>query len=73
MTDRESFGIDGKVAIMAGGGSRESVVEESEAVWENLLKVNITSMFLASERARFITGQTLVVDGGATLIGPKRE
>ena len=30
-------------------------------------------LFLASNRARFITGQTLVVDGGATLVGPKRE
>ncbi len=30
-------------------------------------------LFLASARARFITGQTLVVDGGATLVGPKRE
>ncbi len=30
-------------------------------------------LFLASNRARFITGQTLVVDGGATVVGPKRE
>jgi NAD(P)-dependent dehydrogenase (short-subunit alcohol dehydrogenase family) len=28
--------------------------------------------FLASRRARFITGQALVVDGGATLVGPER-
>ncbi|MBT5665309.1 MAG: SDR family oxidoreductase, partial [Rhodospirillaceae bacterium] len=29
--------------------------------------------FLLSNRARYITGQTLVVDGGATLRGPQRD
>ena len=30
-------------------------------------------VFLASNRARYITGHTLVVDGGATIVGPSRE
>jgi NAD(P)-dependent dehydrogenase (short-subunit alcohol dehydrogenase family) len=35
--------------------------------------VGMAVRFLLSDQARFITGQTLVVDGGATLVGPSRE
>ena len=35
--------------------------------------VGMAVRFLLSDQARFITGQTLIVDGGATLVGPSRE
>jgi NAD(P)-dependent dehydrogenase (short-subunit alcohol dehydrogenase family) len=35
--------------------------------------VGLAVRFLLSSHARYITGHTLVVDGGATLVGPARE
>jgi NAD(P)-dependent dehydrogenase (short-subunit alcohol dehydrogenase family) len=35
--------------------------------------IGMAVRFLLSDQARFITGQTVVVDGGASLVGPARE
>ena len=48
---------------------RASVMGIEGTGWD----IGLAVQFLASARARFITGQTLVVDGGATLVGPSRE
>jgi NAD(P)-dependent dehydrogenase (short-subunit alcohol dehydrogenase family) len=36
------------------------------------MKITQAAMRRLSDHARYITGQTLVVDGGATLVGPRR-
>ncbi len=48
---------------------RESVLGVEGTGWD----IGNAVRFLASERACYITGQTLVVDGGATLKGPERD
>ena len=35
--------------------------------------VGMAIRFLMSSQARYVTGQTLVVDGGVTLKGPERD
>ena len=76
--------LDNNVGI----GSRGPVVEETEENWARVMQVNVDTMFLTckhaipamirtaggglSEQARYITGQVLGVDGGATLVGPGR-
>ena len=48
---------------------RASVLHREGTGWD----IGQAVRFLLSDHARYITGQTLVVDGGATLVGPSRE
>jgi NAD(P)-dependent dehydrogenase (short-subunit alcohol dehydrogenase family) len=48
---------------------RASVLGREGTGWD----IGHAVRFLLSDHARYITGQTLVVDGGATLVGPARE
>jgi NAD(P)-dependent dehydrogenase (short-subunit alcohol dehydrogenase family) len=52
----------------ARGARRASVLLIEETGWD----IGHAVRFLLSAEARYITGQTLVVDGGATLVGPAR-
>jgi NAD(P)-dependent dehydrogenase (short-subunit alcohol dehydrogenase family) len=62
--------------VYAGGMSgqsrearrRASVLGREGTGWD----IGLAVRFLLSGHARYITGQTLVVDGGATLVGPAR-
>jgi NAD(P)-dependent dehydrogenase (short-subunit alcohol dehydrogenase family) len=45
-----------------------SVLQREGTGWD----IGRAIRFLLSDQARYITGQTLVVDGGATLVGPSR-
>jgi NAD(P)-dependent dehydrogenase (short-subunit alcohol dehydrogenase family) len=47
---------------------RASVLQREGTGWD----IGQAVRFLMSDHARYITGQTLVVDGGATLSGPER-
>jgi NAD(P)-dependent dehydrogenase (short-subunit alcohol dehydrogenase family) len=48
---------------------RASVLKQEGTGWD----IGNAVRFLMSRHARYITGQTLVVDGGVTLVGPSRE
>lgn len=47
---------------------RASVLQREGTGWD----IGAAARFLLSDQARYITGQVLVVDGGATLVGPSR-
>jgi NAD(P)-dependent dehydrogenase (short-subunit alcohol dehydrogenase family) len=51
---------EGKVAVVRGGAGIGLDVADTAAVYEAIV-------FLASDDARFITGQTLSVSGGLTM------
>ncbi len=51
------------------GRKRASILNIEGTGWD----VGNAARFLLSDQARYITGQTLVVDGGTTLRGPERD
>ncbi len=51
------------------GRKRASILNVEGTGWD----VGSAVRFLLSDQARYITGQTLVVDGGTTLRGPERD
>jgi NAD(P)-dependent dehydrogenase (short-subunit alcohol dehydrogenase family) len=51
------------------GRRKASVLGLEGTGWD----IGNTVLYLASSLSRYVTGQTVVVDGGATLVGPKRE
>ena len=69
---RAGLHANGLCARHDGAGPRHapqaSVLEREGTGWD----IGRAARFLLSDQARYITGQTLVVDGGATLVGPSR-
>jgi NAD(P)-dependent dehydrogenase (short-subunit alcohol dehydrogenase family) len=62
-----------------GGGATLEPTEEAEAGWARMIPIGRmglpselkgVALLLGSKASSFLTGQTLVIDGGATLAGP---
>jgi len=62
-----------------GGGATLEPTEDAEAAWARMIPVGRmgtpselkgVALLLGSKASSFLTGQTLVIDGGATLAGP---
>jgi NAD(P)-dependent dehydrogenase (short-subunit alcohol dehydrogenase family) len=69
-------GADATVVDGLPGGLRDTLREWHEAGWTPMRRVGSPDdvadavMLLLDERARFVTGQTLHADGGASLMDP---
>jgi len=59
----------GMSAENRAGRAQASVLKTEGTGWD----IGQAVRFLLSDQSRYITGQTLVVDGGTTLVGPARE
>ena len=59
----------GMSAENRSGRAQASVLKIEGTGWD----IGQAVRFLLSDQSRYVTGQTLVVDGGTTLVGPARE
>jgi hypothetical protein len=74
---KAGLGLEDKVAIVTGGEAVEDGIGNGPpgpvGIEGTGWNIGCAVRFLLSADARYITGHTLVVDGGVTLVGPARE